>query len=85
MPEARAQGRGKKSAGSVAVSEPLVATSLLSQAGARPSRSVHAETLGESFPPASCRAVRASETFAPREQLLCAERSLDGLEAWSSP
>jgi hypothetical protein len=38
MPGARASGRGKKFAGHVAASEPLVATSLLSQAGARPSR-----------------------------------------------
>ena len=43
MPEAPAQGRGKKSAGRVAASAPLVALSLLSQAGARPSRNAEAE------------------------------------------
>ncbi len=43
MPEAPAQGRGKKSAGSVAASATLVATSLLSQAGARPSWNAEAE------------------------------------------
>ncbi len=43
MPEAPAQGKGKKSAGSVAANAPLVALSLLSQAGARPSWNAEAE------------------------------------------
>jgi hypothetical protein len=43
MPEAPAQGTGKKSAGRVAASAPLVALSLLSQAGGRPSRNAEAE------------------------------------------